>query len=135
MEDSFRKYGHFVATSYKLELARFSAKQKILQVPACKTESQNGYIMQLGPPTHPSSSLTHQLFSFNVVLCPHPNCSSSNNLCVVWCPPFQYMSLPHPKKVCAVSPSQYTMSPFPPNEVLCSTFISECDTSCKACFS
>ena len=34
----------------------FSAKLKILQVPACKIEPQRGYIMQLGPPTHPTTA-------------------------------------------------------------------------------
>jgi len=35
----------------------FSAKLKILQVPACKMEPQSGFLMQLGPPTHPPDQL------------------------------------------------------------------------------
>ena len=33
----------------------FSAKLKILQVPACKMEPRSGYIMQLEPPIHPAT--------------------------------------------------------------------------------
>ena len=38
----------------------FSAKQRIWQVPTCKMEPQSGYIMQLEPPTHPTTRPTAQ---------------------------------------------------------------------------
>ena len=45
---------HIATLGLRLE---FSAKQKILQIPACKMEQRSGYIMQLEPPTHPPDQL------------------------------------------------------------------------------
>ena len=85
------------------------SKAEIWQVPACKMEPRSGYKMQLGPPTHHhhhriswKSLLEAQQCwksgSFNVVRCPHPNCSPhQQSMCSV--PPFQYMFI-----LCGVPP-------------------------------
>ena len=84
----------------------FSAKLKILPVPACKMEPRSGYIMQLGPsPTHPpdhriswksilDSQQSRKSGSFYVVRCPHPI-----------------------DKVCAVSPPQQSVCGVPTLQV------------------
>ena len=65
----------------------FSAKLRVWQVPACKMEPRSGLISCKNRPDPTRPDQTLQLsFSFNVVRCPHPNCS------------------PHRECMCRVSP-------------------------------
>ena len=47
--------GSYIFATLGLHLG-FSAKLRIWQVPACKMEPRSGYIMQWGPPTHPTTA-------------------------------------------------------------------------------
>ena len=88
----------------------FSAKLKIWQVPACKMEPRSGYIMQLGPTTHPP---TASVGNPSWILSKVENLVLSM-LCGVPTPLTKYVRCPHPNKVCAVSPpSKYMIFPEP----------------------
>ena len=70
----------------------FSAKLKIWQVPACIMEPRSGYIMQLGPTTHPT---TASVGNPSGILSKVENLVLSM-LCGVPTPLTKYVRCPHP---------------------------------------
>ena len=84
--------------------------QLIWQVPACKMEPRSGIIFcknrpdPTDPTDRPASLVKRLAYAFNVVRCPHPNCSShQQSMCGV--PPLP-TPIVHPiNKVCVVSHS------------------------------